>query len=111
MRFLNDKNLLVQEKVDIAFLTETDTRALKTKKDFKIEGYSTVFQNRENDSELLRIICLIKSNNIGCSNLSQNTFIEDSKRLWNNVPDTIKNASTLYMAKKEIKKYCAIFPM
>ena len=48
---------------------------------------------------------------IGCSNLSQNTFIEDSKRLWNNVPDTIKNASTLYMAKKEIKKYCAIFPM
>ena len=34
-----------------------------------------------------------------------------SKLLGNNVPDTIKNASTLYMAKIEINKYCATFPM
>ena len=34
------------------------------------------------------------------------SFSRDSARLWNIVPDSIKQASSLYIAKKEIKKYC-----
>ena len=30
----------------------------------------------------------------------------DSARLWNNAPPDIKNAHTLWTAKKAIKKYC-----
>ena len=47
----------------------------------------------------------------GFSTLSQNSCVEDAKRVWNNVPNQIKSASTLYTAKKEIKAYCCTLPI
>ena len=34
------------------------------------------------------------------------SFSRDAERLWNSAPEQIKNASTLNIAKKEIKNYC-----
>ena len=45
----------------------------------------------------------------GHSTLSRNTFIEDSKQLWNIAPEVIKKSKTL--AKKEIKKFCTSLPI
>ena len=47
----------------------------------------------------------------GHSILSWNTFIEDSKQLWNIAPEVIKKSKTLYTAKKEIKKFCTSLPI
>ena len=47
----------------------------------------------------------------GLSTLSQNTFIEDSKRVWNSAPDSTKHAKSLISAKKEIKIYYETLPI
>ena len=47
----------------------------------------------------------------GISTLSQCSFIEDSKRLWNQMPESVKKAKTIYKAKKEIKQYCRSLPI
>ena len=45
------------------------------------------------------------------STLSQDTFVYDATKTWNNAPECIKHAKSLYSAKCEIKKYCASLPM
>ena len=41
-RELELKLLLTTENVDIIFLTETDTRAILTKTDYEIDGYTSL---------------------------------------------------------------------
>ena len=36
--------------------------------------------------------------------------IRDAAKLWNNAPLNVKNAKTLYAAKKETLKYCQTLP-
>ena len=38
------------------------------------------------------------------------SFSRDTARLWNNTTDVIKSASSLNIAKKEIKAYCSLVP-
>ena len=52
-----------------------------------------------------------KMETTGISNLSQNSFIEDSRRLWNLMPTQVKQARSIYMAKKEIKTFCKSLPI
>ena len=47
----------------------------------------------------------------GFSTLSQNSCVEDAKRVWNKVPGKIKEATSIYTAKKEIKAFCATLPI
>ena len=47
----------------------------------------------------------------GISKVSQNTFINDCKKMWNNAPAAIRTCETLYSAKKEIKKYVDTLPL
>lgn len=54
------KEMLKSENIDIIFISETDTKELKTEADYQIAGYKTIFQKRKTDSNILRIICLIK---------------------------------------------------
>ena len=48
---------------------------------------------------------------LGTSNMARQTFINDSARVWNRAPQTIKNCSSLYSAKKEIKKFVKTLPV
>ena len=47
----------------------------------------------------------------GTSNMAKQTFINDSARVWNRAPQTIKNCTSLYSAKKEIKKFVKTLPV
>jgi hypothetical protein len=39
------------------------------------------------------------------------SFFGDAPKLWNKAPTCIKMAKTLYMAKKEIRRYCKSLPV
>ena len=45
------------------------------------------------------------------SNLSRKTFINDAKKAWNKVPDSIKNCSSHFIAKKLIKDFVRSLPI
>ena len=45
------------------------------------------------------------------STLSQDSFVYDATKIWNNAPDIIKQAKSLTSAKIKIKKYCCTLPM
>ena len=47
----------------------------------------------------------------GKSLISQNTFLNDSKKVWNAAPQNIRDCKSLYTVKKEIKKYVATLPL
>ena len=51
---------MIDENIDVQFLNETDTIQLQKEGDFAINGYSTIFQKRVDNSEKLRLICLVK---------------------------------------------------
>ena len=46
-------------KFDIAFITETDTKALNKEEDYQISGYKTVFPKRKNVFFKIRIIAFV----------------------------------------------------
>ena len=48
--------ILKTEKINIKILTETDSNMIKTKDDYRIEGYETVIQLRKDDIDKTRII-------------------------------------------------------
>ena len=48
---------------------------------------------------------------IGRSKLTQSTCISDSIKLWNVAPSAITESTTLYKAKKEIKKFVRTLPI
>ena len=45
-----------------------------------------------------------------CANLKA-TFINDGAKAWKTIPANIKNCESLYMAKKEIKKFVKTLPL
>ena len=51
--------LLSDSDLDVLFLTETDVK-IETEKDFKIDGYKTIFHVRGKSDQKLRMLCLIK---------------------------------------------------
>ena len=47
---------------------------------------------------------------IGNSNLSAKTFINDATKIWNRAPKELKECPTLYAAKKAIKQFSKTLP-
>ena len=45
------------------------------------------------------------------TNVTQNTYINDCKKMWNEAPLAIKNCKSLFTAKKAIKKYVNTLPV
>jgi hypothetical protein len=42
---------------------------------------------------------------------TRETFIGDATRIWNKAPKVIKNAKSISLANKEIRKYCVTLPI
>ena len=53
------KSIIQQNKLNIIFLVETDTDAVNSETDYKIEGFKTVVQNKKDQTTPTRIVCLI----------------------------------------------------
>ena len=47
---------------------------------------------------------------VGSSTKTIKSFIGSASRLWNKAPEKIRNASTIWQAKAEIKKFCLSLP-
>ena len=47
----------------------------------------------------------------GGSNKAKKTFINDSARVWNKAPQSLKSSASLYLAKKEIKSFVKTLPI
>ena len=47
----------------------------------------------------------------GSSSKSQLTFIHDASRIWNKAPLSIKQCNSVYLAKKEVRKFVANLPI
>ena len=45
------------------------------------------------------------------STLTMDSSVYDATKMWNNAPDSLKNANSLYSAKSEIKSYCKLLPL
>ena len=43
--------------------------------------------------------------------LGRGAFVADGPRLWNNAPEKVTQATTLWKAKREIKLYCKSLPI
>ena len=41
---------------------------------------------------------------------AQESFLRDAAKIWNNAPINVKNANSLYLAKKEILKFVKTIP-
>ena len=54
------KQLLNEEKMTIMFLVETDTKMIRTPEEYKLEGFITILQKKDEQDENLRIIALIE---------------------------------------------------
>ena len=48
---------------------------------------------------------------VGQSTKSQNTCVSDAIRLWNKAPASVTNCDSIYVAKKEIKKFAKTLPI
>ena len=60
LREFEIKEIMATEKIDVFFITETDTKAINCESDYKIQGFQTIFHERENPNDVLRIVCLVK---------------------------------------------------
>jgi hypothetical protein len=47
VKYLELRNILIKHKIDIVFLTKTDTKALEKEDKYVIAGYKAVFQERK----------------------------------------------------------------
>ena len=52
--------MLREEQLNVMFLVETNTKSIKTPKDYKIEGFTTILQKTKKEEESVREITLIK---------------------------------------------------
>ena len=80
-RELELKQLLQNEKIDIMFLTETDTHSLSSKTDYQIEGYETILPKMDNNN-LVRILCLVKNDRINQISTVESLMSTDFPTIW-----------------------------
>ena len=80
-RELEIKELLKREDIDIIFLTETDIK-LSSEDDYKIEGFKTVFQARESQDDVIRLICLIKNKRMSVIRIMDNIMSNSFPSIW-----------------------------
>ncbi len=54
------KSIIRSNNLNIVFLVETDTNAVSTESDYKIDGFKTIIQNKKDESSPTRIVGLIE---------------------------------------------------
>ena len=64
------------------FLVETDTVAVNKDTDYKIPGFKTIIQNKKNESQLTKIICLINEDLATISLIRMDLTSVDFPSIW-----------------------------
>ena len=81
-RELELKNILKTEKVNIMFLVETDLTMLNGKEDYKIEGYETILQKRDQNTEKIRIIGLVEEEMRNITKVRNDLMTKEFPSIW-----------------------------
>ena len=85
-------------------------KLLEVWKSTNIIGYSVQLENNQlqrntNGREVRPPTVKLWKDDTRVTNAKE-SFLRDAAKLWNNAPLSVKNAKTIYLAKKEIVKYC-----
>ena len=91
---LEIKNLLVEEKIDIMFLTETDSFAINKESDYLIKGYQTILPKTSGHNSKIRIITLIKNEMMNKVKVRRDLMSENFPSIWVEVSERF-NKSTI----------------
>ena len=110
---INTNTLLSNVKMLSVKRLNAQIKLTESWKSQKIENYNLNIKlpliNTEDRS--LRSGTQGKLKETGISKVTQNTFIKDCKKMWNNAPAAIRMCETPYSAKKEMKKYVNTLPI
>ena len=87
-------NLLESEKLDVLFLTETDTKK-QNATGYKIKGFNTFVQLKKSDEDMVRIIALVKEE-VGLNlKLREDLMDETFPSVWLEAQDKFKSATLI----------------
>ena len=97
------KVLLKEEDVDIAFITETDTKELRKESDYQISGYSTIFPKRENDCSKIRIIAFVKESIANQVTIRHDLMSKEFPSIWLELNNPIKKYTNLWVLQTVVQ--------
>ena len=73
--------------------------------------FAVYFPRRETNARASRSYEKGCKPELGKSNPTQSTFINDGIKAWNKAPISIKQCKSFYSAKKEIRKFVSTLPI
>ena len=73
--------LIESEKIDLLFLTETDI-VLESESEYKIKGFNTFFPARENNTDQIRIIALLRTSLEENIKIKNEIMCEEFPSIW-----------------------------
>ena len=88
------KIFLEQEKIDIIFLTETDTKAIQKESDYQIKGFETFLPIKKSHTDAVRIIALVKNRLVNNIKLRSEIMSGDFPSIWLELTEA-QNKTTL----------------
>ena len=122
MRFLAGKR--VSDRVPIKSLLEkfntvsvnqlnAQIKLLEIWKSQNIQDYPLELKKHEAQDNVVTTRAVTRGRllDLGKSTLTQGTCLSDAIKIWNSAPLTITNNISLFVAKKEIKKYVRSLPV
>ena len=76
------KDIIKTNNLDVIFLVETDTTSVSVENDYKLPGLKTLIQNKENPTDLTRIVCLINEKMSDHTIIRSDLTSPDFPSLW-----------------------------
>ena len=76
------KKILKDEKIDVMFLTETDTKAIFAPSDYQIEGFFTVLPLSRDPNKYTRMIGLVKNDLKDTAKILTAIMNEEFPSIW-----------------------------
>ena len=72
-----------EEQIDVAFITETDTKSLRKEENYQIKGYKTIFPNRMSEVSKIRIIAFVKESLASQIKIRSDLMSKEFPSIWN----------------------------
>ena len=89
-------HLLNNEKIDIMFLTETDSQNLINEDSYVIKGYKSFLPLKNPNINVVRIVCLVKENLLPFIKVRSDLMSEDFPSIWLEYQPDLKKAYSLF---------------
>ena len=107
---VTSKSLLLKYNLSSVNQLAAEIKLLESWKSVNLANYPFQLErnntSQTNNDRVLRLTSIKFGKDEARSKAASKNISRDCAKLWNNAPMTIKNASTLWCAKKEIKSYC-----